>query len=111
MHVIPYVMTRYSLYGKRGVMVRPYSPPAPTLAPSAEAARNVPLYMQLEQKKQVKEQEYLDTGKAMRAPMRGLEPEDVEYFRLLQETNQHRESSQKSQVSTPRACAPCVLAM
>ena len=64
----------------------------------------MPLYMQLEQKKQAKEQEYLDIGKAIRAPMHGLEADDVEYYRVLQETNQHREASQKCQVSLLRTC-------
>jgi len=69
------------------------------LQPAAEAARNLPLYLQLEQKKQAKEQEYLDTGKALRAPMRGLEAEDIEYYHSLQEMHQTRETSQKAQVS------------
>ena len=88
-----------------------FSPPARKLhAPLslAEAARNIPLYMQLEQKKQAKEQEYLDIGKAMRAPMRGLEPEDVEYFRILKETNEAREFSQKTKVSA-HLCVICAV--
>jgi len=59
----------------------------------------MPLYLQLEQKKQAKEQEYLDTGKALRAPMRGLEEEDLEYYQSLQELQQTRKLSQKAQVS------------
>jgi hypothetical protein len=60
---------------------------------AAEAARRIPLYQQLAERKAIKDDEYIATGKAMRAPMRGLESEDLEYFRQLEDDASLRDAT------------------